>query len=79
MPCYQTILENDYDLIFLLKEGVLSVRQIMCVLELEKNVKHGYLPFIKKTFTIFFFKSSKKVEGSDDMDLLKYCENEKKS
>lgn len=79
LTCYRTILENNYDRIFLLKEGGLSVRQIMSVLELEKNVKHEYLSFIEKNIRNHFLKSGKKIEGNDVMDLLKYCENAKKS
>ncbi|XP_058766139.1 protein FAR1-RELATED SEQUENCE 11-like [Vicia villosa] len=79
LPSYRTISENDYDRIFLLKEGGLSVRQIMRVLELENNVKHGYLPFIEKDIRNLFLKANKKVEGSDAIDFLKYCENAKKS
>lgn len=39
-------LRDDYEHIFLLKEGLL-VRQIMCVIKLDKNVKYGYLSFIE--------------------------------
>ena len=69
LPAYRIILEDDRERIFLLKEGGLSVRQIMRVIELEKNVKHGYLPYTEKDI--------RKTEGSDVMDLLKYCEDAK--
>ncbi|KAI5407870.1 hypothetical protein KIW84_053927 [Lathyrus oleraceus] len=57
----------------------LSVRQLMRVIELEKNVDHGYLPFIEKDVRNLFLKAKKKVEITDVVDLLKYCEDAKKS
>jgi hypothetical protein len=65
LPAYRTILEDDCERIFLLKEGGLSVRQIMRVMELEKDVKHGYLPFTEKDVRNLFLKANKKVERSD--------------
>ncbi|CAL5191621.1 unnamed protein product [Lathyrus oleraceus] len=74
------IISDDYsERIFLLKEGGLSVRQLMRVIELEKNVEHGYLPFIEKDVRNLFLKAKKKVEITDVVDLLKYCEDAKKS
>jgi len=77
LPAYRIILEDDRERIFLLKEGGLSVRQIMRVIELEKNVKHGYLPYTEMDIRNLFVKANKKTEGSDVMDLLKYCEDAK--
>ncbi|KAI5429436.1 hypothetical protein KIW84_034151 [Lathyrus oleraceus] len=74
------IISDDYsERIFLLKEGGLSVRQLMRIIELEKNVEHGYLPFIEKDVRNLFLKAKKKVEITDVVDLLKYCEDVKKS
>jgi hypothetical protein len=78
LPANCNILEYDCECIFLLKEGGLSDRQIMRVMELEKNVKHGYLSFTEKDVRNLFLKANKKVERSDVMDLLKYCEDVKK-
>ncbi|AES65084.1 hypothetical protein MTR_2g035140 [Medicago truncatula] len=47
---------------FLLKEGGLSVRQLMHVIELEKNVKHVYLRFIEKDIHNLFRKLGKKLK-----------------
>jgi hypothetical protein len=58
LPAYRTILEDDCERIFLLKEGGLSVRQIMRVMELEKDVKHGYLPFTEKDVRNLFLKAN---------------------
>ncbi|RZB50232.1 Protein FAR1-RELATED SEQUENCE 11 [Glycine soja] len=79
LPANRTISEDDIERIFLLKEGGLSVRQLMRVIELEKNVKHGYLPFIERDIRNLFVKTKKKVERNDAKDLLKYCEDAKKS
>ena len=55
------IISDDYsERIFLLKEGGLSVRQLMRVIELEKNVEHGYLPFIEKGCSQYVFESQEK-------------------
>ncbi|RZB58990.1 Protein FAR1-RELATED SEQUENCE 11 [Glycine soja] len=79
LPANRTISEDDIERIFLLKEGGLSVRQLMRVIELEKNVKHGYLPFIERDIRNLFVKTKKKVERNNAKDLLKYCEDAKKS
>ncbi|RZB97812.1 Protein FAR1-RELATED SEQUENCE 11, partial [Glycine soja] len=79
LPANRTISEDDIERIFLLKEGGLSVRQLMRVIELEKNVKHGYLPFIERDIRNLFVKTKKKFERNDAKDLLKYCEDAKKS
>ncbi|RZB67038.1 Protein FAR1-RELATED SEQUENCE 11, partial [Glycine soja] len=79
LPANRTISEDDIERIFLLKEGGLLVRQLMRVIELEKNVKHGYLPFIERDIRNLFVKTKKKVERNDAKDLLKYCEDAKKS
>ena len=51
----------------------------MRVIELEKNMKHGYLPYTEKDIRNLFVKAIKKTEGSDVMDLLKYCEDAKQT
>ncbi|KAK2451038.1 protein FAR1-RELATED SEQUENCE [Trifolium repens] len=70
LPAYRTISEDDTERILLLKEGGLSVRQVMRVIELEKNVKHGYLPFIERDIRNLFVKTKKFFERNDAMDLL---------
>ena len=79
LPVYQIILKDDRERIFLLKEDGLLDRQIMRVIGLEINVKHGYLPFTEKDILNLFVKANKKIEGSDVMYLLKYCEDAKKN
>jgi len=72
---YQTILEDDRERIFLLKKCGLSVRQIMHVIKLDKNVKHGYLSFIERDIHNLFVKANKMVERSDVMsfEVLRGC------
>ena len=53
LPANRVITKEDKDRILLLKNGGLSVRQIICVMELEKGVKHGDLPFFKREIITF--------------------------
>ncbi|KAG5530132.1 hypothetical protein RHGRI_030489 [Rhododendron griersonianum] len=73
LPSNRTITEKDEKHILMLKEGGLSVRQIMRVIELEKHVKHGYLSFLEKDVRNLFTKVRKKQDANDAMDLLQYC------
>ncbi|PWA87446.1 protein FAR1-RELATED SEQUENCE 11 [Artemisia annua] len=63
--------------ILLLKEGGLSVRQIMRVIELEKDVRHGELPFLVKDVHNFFTKVNKVRSPNDARELLEYCKSAK--
>ena len=58
LPSYRNITIEDEKRILLLKEGGLSVRQIMRVMELEKDVRHGELPFLVKDVHNFFYETS---------------------
>ncbi|KAF7134987.1 hypothetical protein RHSIM_Rhsim08G0141700 [Rhododendron simsii] len=73
LPSNRTITEKDEKRILMLKEGGLSVRQIMRVIELEKHVNHGCLPFLEKDVRNLFTKVRKKQDANDAMDLLQYC------
>ncbi|KAF7812754.1 protein FAR1-RELATED SEQUENCE 11-like isoform X1 [Senna tora] len=78
LPTHRIISAEDSERILLLKEGGLSVRQITRVLELEKNVKHGYLPFLEKDIHNHFIKVRNKDAENEAMALLKHCEDAKK-
>ncbi|KAF7808556.1 Protein FAR1-RELATED SEQUENCE 11 [Senna tora] len=78
LPTHRIISAEDCELLLLLKEGGLSVRQITRVLELEKNVKHGYFPFLEKDIHNLFIKVRNKDAENDAMALLKHCEDVKK-
>ncbi|KAI5442422.1 hypothetical protein KIW84_011481 [Lathyrus oleraceus] len=45
----------------------------MCVIELEKNVKHGDLPFLRKYIRNFFNKIHQDKLDGDANDLLQFC------
>ncbi|GAB4829367.1 hypothetical protein Ancab_019038 [Ancistrocladus abbreviatus] len=49
----------------------------MRVMELEKNVKHGDLPFLCKDIYNFFNKICRDNMDNDAMNLLEYCKNAK--
>lgn len=61
----------------MLKECGLSVRQIMRVMELEKNIAHGHLPFLTKDVHNYFAKIRKMHYQNDAKDLLEYCKKSK--
>ncbi|KAJ8422754.1 hypothetical protein Cgig2_023375 [Carnegiea gigantea] len=54
----------------LYKEARLSVRQIIRVVELEKKVEHGGLPFIEKDIRNLFTKVKRMIAPDDAMDLI---------
>jgi len=73
LASYRNISVEDEKRISLLKEANLSVKQIMRVMELEKNVKYGDLPFLQKDIHNFFNKIHQgKLDGDAD-DLLQFC------
>ncbi|GJX01470.1 protein FAR1-related sequence 11 [Tanacetum coccineum] len=73
LPSYRSITTEDEKRILFLKEGGLSIRQIMRVMELEKNVSHGQLPFLSKDVRNFLSKVHEKYSHNDAKDLLEYC------
>ena len=56
----------------LYKEGGLSIRQIIRVMELENNVQHGGLLFIEKDVRNFLTKVKKMIGADDAMDLIEH-------
>lgn len=70
---YRNISKEDGKRILLLKEIDISVQQIICVMELEKNVKHGDLPFLQKDIHNFFNKIHQYKLDGDANDLLQFC------
>lgn len=73
LPANRNIDQKDQDRILLLKEGGLSIRQIIRVMELEKNVKHGSLPFLSQDISNLFYKVRKSNSNNDAMELLEHC------
>ncbi|KEH25041.1 hypothetical protein MTR_6g014355 [Medicago truncatula] len=70
LASYRKISKEDGKRILLLKEADLSVKQIMRVMELEKNVKHGDLRFLRKDIHNFFNKIHQDNMNGDVNDLL---------
>ncbi|XP_010689388.2 protein FAR1-RELATED SEQUENCE 11-like isoform X2 [Beta vulgaris subsp. vulgaris] len=72
LPANRMISQEDEKRILLLKEAGLAVRQIIRVLELEKDVEHGELPFLEKDIRNLFTRVKKTVSGDDVANLLQY-------
>ena len=77
LPSYRAISKEDEEQILLYKEAGLSVRQIMRVIELEKNMRHRDLPFFCKDVHNFLGKIRQKNGQNDVMSLLEQCKVEK--
>ena len=73
LPANRVITEDDKNCILLYKEAGLSIREIIRVLELKKNVKHGHLPFFQQDIRNFYVKMRKMHDVNDAMDLLQFC------
>ncbi|XP_074327451.1 protein FAR1-RELATED SEQUENCE 11-like [Apium graveolens] len=69
---YRFMTKDDEKRILLLKDGGLSVKQIMCVMELEKNVRHGHLSFTSKDIHNFFSKIRSEQAKNDVLDFFEY-------
>ncbi|XP_058188771.1 protein FAR1-RELATED SEQUENCE 11-like isoform X2 [Rhododendron vialii] len=73
LPVNRKISDADEKRILLFKEAGLSVKEMMRLMEVEKKVKHGYLPFLEKDVRNLLTKIGKKHEVNDAMDLLHHC------
>lgn len=75
LPAYRTISETDKNRILMFAKTGISVQQMMRLLELEKCVEPGYLPFTEKDVRNLL-QSFRKVDPEDEtVDLLKMCRN----
>ncbi|KAL8527637.1 hypothetical protein ACS0TY_005477 [Phlomoides rotata] len=75
LPAYRTISESDKNRILMFAKTGISVQQMMRLLELEKCVEPGYLPFTEKDVRNLL-QSFRKVDPEDEsIDLLKMCRN----
>ncbi|XP_010276293.1 PREDICTED: protein FAR1-RELATED SEQUENCE 11 [Nelumbo nucifera] len=75
LPAYRTISESDKNRIFMFAKTGISVQQMMKLMELEKRVEPGYLPFTEKDVRNLL-QSFRKVDQEDDsIDLLRMCRN----
>ncbi|CAH9141809.1 unnamed protein product [Cuscuta epithymum] len=75
LPAYRTISDSDKSRILMFAKTGISVQQMMRLLELEKCVEPGYLPFTEKDVRNLL-QSYRKVDPEDEgIDLLRMCRN----
>nr|XP_043625947.1 protein FAR1-RELATED SEQUENCE 11-like [Erigeron canadensis] len=77
LPCNRIITQEDEEQILFYKEAGLDVRQIIRVMELQKQVQHEDLPFIDRDIRNLFTKVRKSLGSSDAKDLIDYMESSK--
>ncbi|XP_062009260.1 putative protein FAR1-RELATED SEQUENCE 10 isoform X1 [Rosa rugosa] len=65
LPAYRKIQEADQERILLLSKAGFPVNRIVKVLELEKGVQPGHLPFIEKDIRNFIRTCKKTVQDND--------------
>uniref|UniRef100_A0A5B7BGJ9 Protein FAR1-RELATED SEQUENCE n=1 Tax=Davidia involucrata TaxID=16924 RepID=A0A5B7BGJ9_DAVIN len=75
LPAYRTISDTDKSRILMFAKTGISVQQMMRLMELEKCVEPGYLPFTEKDVRNLL-QSFRKVDPEDEsIDLLRMCRN----
>ncbi|OVA11616.1 FAR1 DNA binding domain [Macleaya cordata] len=75
LPAYRTISETDKNRIFMFAKTGISVQQMMRLMELEKCVEPGYLPFTEKDVRNLLQSFRKLDQEDDSIDLLRMCKN----
>ena len=73
LPANRVITIDDEKRIFLLKKAGLSIREVMHVMELERHLKHGRLPFFQRDIRNLYVKMRRNNTKNDAMDLLQFC------
>ena len=73
LPTNRVITIDDENCIFLLKEAELSIRDVMCVMELERHLKNGQLPFFQRDIRNLYVKMRRKIAKNDAIYLLQFC------
>ena len=73
LPANRVITINDEKCIFLLEEAELSIREVMRVMELERHLKYGQLPFFQKDIHNLYVKMRRKNAKNDAMNLVQFC------
>lgn len=77
LPAYRTISDSDRSRILMFAKAGISVQQMMRLMELEKCVEPGHLPFTEKDIRNLL-QSFRKAEPVDEsIDLLRMCRNNK--
>nr|XP_043616046.1 protein FAR1-RELATED SEQUENCE 11-like [Erigeron canadensis] len=77
LPANRIITPEDEQQILLYKEAGLNVRQIINVMELQKQVKHGDLSFQEKDVHNLFARVRRALGDNDAMDLMNYMKASK--
>nr|XP_043633717.1 protein FAR1-RELATED SEQUENCE 11-like [Erigeron canadensis] len=77
LPANRIITPEDERQILLYKEAGLNVRQIINVMELQKQVKHGDLSFQEKDVHNLFARVKRALGDNDAMELINYMEASK--
>ncbi|PKI74919.1 hypothetical protein CRG98_004691 [Punica granatum] len=73
LPAYRTISDADRSRILMFAKTGISVQQMMRLMELEKCVEPGYLPFTEKDVRNLL-QSFRKIDPEDEtVDLLRMC------
>lgn len=75
LPAYRTISEAEKQRILMFAKTGISVQQMMKLLELEKCVEPGYLPFTEKDVRNLLQSFRKFDQEDDNVDLLRMCRN----
>ncbi|KAG9138724.1 hypothetical protein Leryth_021035 [Lithospermum erythrorhizon] len=75
LPAYRSISDVDKNRILMFAKTGISVQQMMRLLELEKCVEPGYLPFTEKDVRNFLQSFRKGGPEDESIDLLRMCRN----
>jgi hypothetical protein len=75
LPAYRTISDLDKNRILMFAKTGISVHQMMRLMELEKCVEPGYLPFTEKDVRNLLQSFRKLDPEEETLDLLRMCRN----
>lgn len=75
LPAYRTISDSDKSRILMFAKTGISVHQMMRLMELEKCVEPGYLPFTEKDVRNLLQSFRKLDPEEEGIDLLRMCRN----
>ncbi|XP_059648287.1 protein FAR1-RELATED SEQUENCE 11 [Cornus florida] len=75
LPAYRTISDTDKSRILMFAKTGISVQQMMRLMELEKCVEPGYLPFTEKDVRNLLQSFRKGDPEDESIDLLRMCRN----
>ncbi|CAA7396520.1 unnamed protein product [Spirodela intermedia] len=75
LPAYRAISETDKNRIIMFAKSGISVQQMMRVMELEKCVEPGYLPFTEKDVRNLIQTFRRMEQSEESISLLRMCRN----